>query len=79
MDNISISKLKINPAAAINKASDFPLAIESRNKVKAYLLGKDLYEKNTSYIENYIDASYVKSTDFSKGKDLDKIAEELGI
>ena len=42
-------------------------------------MGKDLYEKLVSYIENYIDRKAVQETDFSKGKDFEKVAEELDI
>ncbi|MBU1322460.1 type II toxin-antitoxin system Phd/YefM family antitoxin, partial [Patescibacteria group bacterium] len=45
MTTISVSELKANPAAAINQALDYPLAVLSRSKVKAYLVGKDLFEK----------------------------------
>jgi hypothetical protein len=55
------------------------MAIEKRNKVKAYLIGKDLYEKIVSLIENYIDRAIVKRTDFSKGKDFEKVAAQLGV
>lgn len=79
MDTLNISQLKANPAKAILWAEDFPVAIEKRNQVKAYLIGKNLYEKLVSYIENYIDAQAVRKTDFSKGKDFEKVAQELGI
>lgn len=79
MTNISISKLKANPAKAIEEAQDVPVAIQKRDKVEAYLVGKVLYEKLVSYIENYIDAAAARGTDFSKGKDFEKVAEELGI
>ena len=79
MDAISISQLKTHPSRAIAKALDYPLAVEKRNKVKAYLVGKELYEKIISLIEDYIDATVVKSTDFSKGKDFEKVALELGL
>jgi len=79
MDAISISQLKTNPARAIFEAESSPLAIEKRNTVKAYLIGKNLYEKLVSYIEDYIDVQTVKTTDFSKGKDFEKVATELGI
>lgn len=64
---------------AINNALDFPLAVESRNKVQAYILGKDLYEMIVSYIEDASDRKAVEETDFGKGRDLETIAEELGI
>ena len=79
MNTISISQLKINPSKAINAALDFPLAVENRNKIEAYLLSKDLYEKIVSYIENFIDRKAVEKTDFKKGKDFEIVAKELNI
>ncbi len=79
MEAVSISQLKTHPAGVIAKAVDYPLAIEKRNQVKAYLIGKELYEKIISLIEDYIDATVIKSTDFSKGKDFEKVALELGL
>jgi len=79
MINVSISQLKTNPAKAIAQAADYPLAVASRNKVKAYLVGKDIYEKMLSYIEDYIDAKAVKEADISQGRDFEEVAEELGV
>ena len=79
MNTISVTKLKTNPADAIRSADNVPVAIKKRDKIAAYILGKDLYEKLVSYIEDYIDANVVEETDFSKGKDFEKTAEELGI
>lgn len=79
MNSISISQLKINPSQAIAKASDYPLAVENRNDIKAYLIGKTLYEKIISYIEDYIDKQAVNNADFSKGKDFEDVAKDLGI
>lgn len=79
MDTISISQLKTNPAKAILIAEDYPLAVEKRNKTKAYLLGKELYEKLMAFIEDYLDRETVKKTDFKKGRDFEKIAKELGV
>jgi len=79
MNVVTVSELKTNPAKAIDKAFDAPLAIQKRNKTKAYLVGKELFEKIVSYIEDYADGSVVKTSDFSKGKDFEKVAEELGI
>jgi len=79
MNNISISDLKTNPSKAIQFASDYPVAIENRNKIKAYLLGKDLYEKIVSYIEDVIDKKAVEETDFKKGKDFEVIAKKLNL
>lgn len=79
MVRVSISELKTRPSKAISLAQDFPLAVENRNKIKAYLIGKELYEKIVSYIEDYIDKTVVQDTDFSRGRDFEEVAEELGI
>jgi PHD/YefM family antitoxin component YafN of YafNO toxin-antitoxin module len=79
MTSVSISQLKINPSEAISFASDYPVAIENRNKTKAYLVGKDLFEKLITYIEDYIDRKEIEKTDFRKGKDFEIIAKQLGI
>lgn len=79
MNTISISQLKINPSKAIGEAFFYPLAVENRNKVEGYLLGKDLYEKIVTFIEDSIDRRAVEKTDFKKGKDFEKVAKELNI
>lgn len=79
MNSISISQLKTNPARALFQASDYPVAIQSRNQTKAYLIGKNLYNKLTSYIEDFIDRQAVADTDYSQGKDFEKVAEKLGV
>lgn len=79
MSDISISQFKTRPAKALREAVDYPVAIKKRNEVKAYLIGKDLYEKIVSYMEDYVDRRTVETTDFSKGKSFEKVAEELGI
>ena len=79
MTNISISQLKTNPGKAIEAASSTPVGIQKRNKLQAYIVGSDLFEKIVSYIEDYIDRSSVEETDFSKGRDFEKVAKELGI
>lgn len=79
MDNISVTELKTNPAKAIDMALDYPLPVANRNKVKAYLIGKELYEKIYSLIEDYIDKIAVEKTDFRKGNDFEKVAKELGL
>jgi len=78
-NTISISQLKINPSKAISEAVDYPIAVENRNKIKAYLLGRDLYEKIVTYIEDFIDKKAVGEADFKKGKDFEKIAKRLNI
>ena len=79
MNSTSISQLKINPSAVIAQADDYPVAVENRNTVKAYVIGKNLFEKMVKIIENYSDIQAVKNTDFKKGKDFDEVAKELGI
>ena len=79
MNNVSISQLKINPSRVISQASDYPVAVEKRNQIKAYIIGKELYEKIVGYIEDYLDKLVVKNTDFSKGKDFEKVTKELGL
>lgn len=79
MTTISISQLKTNPSAVITQSLDYPVAIENRNKVKAYLIGKDLYEKLLSFIEDQIDAQAVRSTKVTGAKSLEDVEKELGI
>ena len=79
MNNVSISQLKINPSRVISQASDYPVAVEKRNQIKAYVIGKELYEKIIAYIEDYLDKLAAKNTDFSKGKDFEKVTKELGL
>lgn len=79
MNNISISQLKVNPSKFIDLAGDYPVAVEKRNKIKAYLVGKNLYEKIVDYLENYIDQKMIQKTDYKKGRDFEKIASQLGI
>lgn len=79
MDTVTISQLKTHPSKVIAKSFDYPVAVEKRNEVKAYLIGKELYEKIVRLIEDYIDKTVVKKTDFSKGRDFEAVAKELGI
>lgn len=79
MNTTSISQLKVNPSAVISEARDYPVAVENRNKVEAYLIGKNLYEKMVRFIEDYLDAAAVKETRMGKGKDFEEVAKELGI
>ncbi len=79
MNAISISQLKVNPSAVISQATDYPIAGENRNKVQAYLVGKNLYEKMVSFIEDYVDAAAVKRADRTKSRDFEEVAKELGI
>jgi antitoxin StbD len=79
MTTISISQLKTNPSAVITQSLDYPVAIENRNKVKAYLIGKDLYDKLITYIEDQEDALAVRNTSLVGAKSLEDVEKELGI
>jgi PHD/YefM family antitoxin component YafN of YafNO toxin-antitoxin module len=79
MNSVSISQLKASPAKVLNQALDYPVALKKRNKTEAYLIGKNLYEKIVSYIEDFIDHQSIKETDFSKGRDFEKVAKNLGV
>jgi len=79
MTSVSISQLKMNPAAAISDAQDYPLAIQNRNTTEAYLVGRSLFEKLVLYLEDVEDRKTIEKTDFNKGRDFEDIAKELGI
>lgn len=79
MTTTTISQLKVNPSSVIARAADYPVAVENRNKVTAYLVGKDLYERLMSFLEDAVDIAAVKRANFSKGKDFEKVAKDLGI
>ena len=79
MNTTTISQLKMNPSAVIAQAADYPVAVENRNTVTAYVLGKRLFEHLTSYLEDKLDAAAVAKADFSKGKDFESVARKLGI
>lgn len=79
MNNLNISDLKTNPSKAIALAEDFPVGILNRNDIKAYLIGKDLFEQLVGYLEDTIDGTIIRDTDFSKGEDFDTFAKKLGI
>lgn len=79
MTTTSISQLKINPSAIIAQAGDYPVAVENRNTVEAYLVGKVLFEKIIAFLEHQEDIHTVQSTNFSQGRDFEKLASELGL
>ena len=79
METATISQLKSQPSKIISSALDYPVVITKRTQIKAYLVGKELYEKIISLLEDYIDKTVVKKTNFRKGRDFEKVAEELGI
>lgn len=79
MITTSISQLKMNPSAVIAQATDYPVAVENRNTVTAYVVGKQLFERLTAYLEDKLDAAALAKADFSKGKDFEAVARDLGI
>lgn len=81
-NTISISQLKMNPAAAIAQAVDYPLEVISRGKSQAYLVGKQLFEKIMDYMEDQEDIATVKSIkpeEYKEARDFEEFARELGI
>jgi len=77
--NVSISDLKTSPAKVIAASKDYPVAIQKRGKTQAYVVGKDLFEKIITFVEDYIDRKALEETDFGKGRDFEEVAAELGI
>lgn len=77
MNTISVSQLKIHPGKAITAASDYPLAVANRNQIKAYLLGKEIYEEIVAFVEDYADRMVIKKIDFKQGRDLKKVIKEF--
>lgn len=69
----------MNPSKAINEALDFPLAVENRNTVEAYLIGKDLYEMIVAHVENAVDRKAIEQTDFKKGRDFEAVIADLNL
>lgn len=79
MTTISISQLKANPAAAISGAQDYPLAVQNRNTIKAYLVGKSLFEKLVVFLEDVEDKKAIKSIDLDDKRDFEEFASDLGV
>lgn len=77
--NLNITELKTNPSKAISMASDYPVAIVNRNNVKAYIIGKELFDELSNHLEDSFDGEAIRNTDFSKGRDFEEVAKELGI
>jgi len=76
---VSISQLKINPAKFIFQADDYPVPVVKRGQIKAYLIGKQLYESLIAYIEDYVDRKAVKETNFKTGRNFEEVAKKLNI
>lgn len=78
MPTATISQVKVNPMAVFNSATDFPVQIQSRNKTAGYFVGKDLFEKMISYIEDIEDREAIQNADYKNGTKLEDLELELG-
>lgn len=79
MTSVSISDLKKNPSSVFSDAEDYPIAVLKRNKTTGYVVSKAMFEKLVEFVENYIDRKAIEEADYSKGRDFEEIAKELGI
>lgn len=79
MTSISTTQLKMNPAAAISSAQDYPVAVQNRNTTKAYLVGKSLFEKLILFLEDAEDKKAIKAINLKDKSDFEEFASELGI
>lgn len=79
MINVSISDLKTNPASVITQSFAYPVAIQKRSKTQAYLVGKDIFEKLVSQLEDEVDRVAVSETNFNKRINFEELVTQLGI
>lgn len=79
MTSVSISDFKKNPAKVLAGAEDYPIAVLKRNKTAGYFVSKDMFEKLVEFVEDYVDKKAIEEADYSKGRDFEEIAQELGI
>lgn len=79
MNVVNITELKANPSAVLSSANEFPVAVKNRNKTAGYVVGKDIFEKLVSYVEDYIDRKAVREADYKKGIPLSDVIKELGL
>ena len=81
-NTISISQLKMNPAAAIAQAVDYPLEVLNKGKSQAYLVGKRMFDNIVEYLEDKEDnraiEDAIKSGDLEKGTDFEEFVKTLG-
>lgn len=61
------------------QATEYPIAIQNRNQTKAYLIGKDIYEKLITFMEDYIDKQAIENDDLTKEHDFEEVAKKLGL
>jgi hypothetical protein len=79
MTSVTLSQFKINPAAILAQAQDYPLSVTKHNQVQGYVVGKEIFEKLVAYVEDMEDSQALKTTDLQKGRDLEEIAKELDV
>lgn len=77
MTSISITNLKANPSSAISASFDYPVAIKNRDKIQSYLIGKGLFERMVSFIEDRIDSKAVEEADYKNAVGLDDVIKDL--
>ena len=76
---VNITDLKISPSKIIKQAEDYPVLVKKGKQSKAYIVGKEIFEKLISFLEDAIDRQEVEKADFKKALDFEKVAKELGI
>jgi len=79
MTSISITQLKSNPSVALSSAQDYPVAVQKRNSTKAYIIGKELFEKIIMILEDTEDKKSIKTINIRDKMNFEEFAEELGI
>ena len=79
MTSVSISQLKKNPSDVFSSAEDYPVAVQRRNKTAGYVVSKAMFEKLVEFVEDFVDRKAIKETDYSKGRDFEEIAADLGL
>jgi len=79
MTGVSITDLKINPSRVLASAEDYPVAVLRRNKTTGYIVSKAMFEKLVEFVEDHIDRKAIEEADYSKSRDFEEIARELGI
>ncbi|MEK7550590.1 MAG: type II toxin-antitoxin system prevent-host-death family antitoxin [Patescibacteria group bacterium] len=79
MTSVSVTDLKTNPSSVLASAEDYPVAVLKRNKTAGYVVGMAMFEKLVEFVEDYVDRKAIEEVDYSKGRDFEEIAEELGI
>ncbi len=76
---VNITDLKTSPSKILKQAEDYPILVVKGKKAKAYIVGKDIFERLIASLEDLIDQQEVEKADFEKALDFEKVAKELGI